>query len=103
MNIEATEAGEQPVYRIVVDDAASKDFSKLTAKAKGQVGKLIDTLAINPHGGNVRELVGFKGVYRKRMGDYRVIYMIEEGVLVVIVVAVGSRKDIYDLLKRRIR
>ena len=94
---------EKEVYRVELDDAAERDFNKLTHKAKGQVAKLIDTLAADPRAGNVRELVGFKGIYRKRTGDYRVVYTIEEDVLVVIVVAIGPRKDIYEMLKRRIK
>lgn len=94
---------EKKVYRVELDDAAERDFEKLSSKAKGQVAKLIDTLADNPRAGNTRELVGFKGIYRKRTGDYRVVYTIEEGALVVIVVAVGPRKDIYEMIKRRIK
>ena len=103
MDIDENEEGEQKVYRVELDDAASKDFTKLASKAKSQVAKLIDTLKVDPHAGNVRELVGFKGIYRKRTGDYRVVYTIEEDVLIVIVVAVGPRKDIYELMKRRIK
>lgn len=100
MNVEESEA---KVYRIELDDAAERDFDKLVPKAKGQVAKLINTLAADPRAGNVRELVGFKGIYRKRTGDYRVVYTIEEDALVVIVVAVGPRKDIYEMIKRRIK
>jgi mRNA interferase RelE/StbE len=103
MITDENEKSEQNVYRVELDDAASRDFDKLASKAKGQVAKLIDTLAANPRAGNVRELVGFKGVYRKRTGDYRVVYTIEEDVLVVIVVAVGPRKDVYERIKRRIK
>lgn len=97
------EGSEKKVYQIEVGEAAERDFDKLTNKAKGQVAKLIDTLAIDPRTGNVRELVGYKGIYRKRTGDYRVVYTIEDDLLVVLVVAVGPRKDIYELLKRRIK
>ena len=96
------ENGEK-VYRVELDDAAEGDFAKLTPKAKSQIVKLIDTLADDPRAGNARELVGFKGVYRKRTGDYRVVYTIEDDVLKVVVVAVGPRKDIYDTIKRRIK
>lgn len=90
------------VYQIELDDAAERDFNKLSSKAKSQVARLIDTLANDPYTGNVRELVGYKGVYRKRTGDYRVIYTVQGDVLVVTIVALGPRKDIYELMKRRI-
>ena len=94
---------EEKVYQVELDDAAERDFDKLTTKAKGQIAKLIDTLVTDPRTGNVRELVGFKGLYRKRTGDYRVIYKIEDAVLIVLVIAVGTRKEIYEKLKRRIK
>ncbi|MVM41802.1 type II toxin-antitoxin system mRNA interferase toxin, RelE/StbE family [Spirosoma sp. HMF3257] len=97
------EENEGIVYKVELIESAEKDFDKLSKKAKVQVAKLIDTLETNPRAGNVRELVGYKGVYRKRTGDYRVVYTIEDDVLVVIVVAVGPRKDIYDMIKRRIK
>lgn len=100
-NTEADEEDGQSAYHIELDDAASRDFDKLAPKAKKQVAKLIDTLVSDPRAGNVRELVGFKGIYRKRTGDYRVVYTIKDDVLLVLVVAIGPRKDIYDLLKRR--
>lgn len=94
---------EEIVYKVELIESAEKDFDKLTKKAQAQVAKLIDTLETGPRKGNVRELVGYKGVYRKRTGDYRVVYTIEDDVLVVIVVAVGPRKEIYEMLKRRIK
>ena len=90
------------VYQVELTDAAERDFDKLSPKAKSQVAELIETLANDPYAGNVRKLVGYKGVYRKRTGDYRVIYIVETDVLIVTIVAVGPRKDIYDLMKRRI-
>ena len=46
-----------------------------------------------PHG--VRKLSGEEELYRIRVGDYRVIYAIEDDALIVLVVAVGDRRDIY--------
>lgn len=97
------ETNERRTYHVELDDTASRDFEKLAPKAKSQIAKLIDTLAADPRAGNAKELRGFKGIYRKRTGDYRVIYKIEDDVLVVIVVAVGPRKDINEIMKRRIK
>ena len=96
------EESEDKTYNVELDDAAARDFNKLRAKAKDQVAKLIDSLEVNPYIGNVRQLSRYKGLYRKRTGDYRVIYKIDDDVLEVIVVAVGPRKDVYEILKRRI-
>ncbi len=51
--------------------------------------------AENPRPFGYRKLKGKKG-YRIRVGDYRIIYTIQDNVLVVEVVALGHRKDIYD-------
>lgn len=99
MNLETNGKKE---YQIELDDAAARDFDKLSPKAKGQVAKLIDTLANDPYAGNVRELAGYKGIYRKRTGDYRVIYTVQDERLIVLVLVIGPRKDVYETMKRRL-
>lgn len=49
----------------------------------------------DPRGLNTKELVGSPGLRRLRVGDYRVVYTIDDGELVVLVVAVGHRSTIY--------
>ena len=52
--------------------------------------------AINLHNiHSIKKLVGFKDYYRIRIGDFRVIYEIEDDILVVVVVSVGDRKEVY--------
>lgn len=97
------DSGSLKEYSIELDDAAEREFAKLPKKAKVQITKLINSLADDPRAGNVRELTGYRGIYRKRTGDYRVIYTIEEAILTVLIIAIGPRKIIYDLLKRRVR
>lgn len=89
-------------YSVEFDDEAVGDLDNLPQKARSQILKAVTNLTSNPRIGNVKPLKGYKGIYRLRTGDYRIIYSIEDDVLVVIIVAVGHRKDIYDVLKRRI-
>ena len=97
-----SEKNGEKEYQIELDDAAVRDFDKLSPKAKKQIAKLIDTLADDPYAGNVQELKGYKGIYRKRTGDYRVIYTIQNERLIVLVLVIGPRKDVYKTMERRI-
>lgn len=47
---------------------------------------------------NITKLVGYADRYRLRIGDYRVLYEIKDGQLIILVVGVGHRRDIYRLL-----
>ena len=51
-----------------------------------------------PHG--VKKLVEAEGLYRARVGDYRILYAVEDQLLLLIVLTVGHRKDIYKRLKK---
>lgn len=55
----------------------------------------VDNLSPNPFPQGIRKLVGSKDVYRIRVGDYRVLYNIFENKLIIEIVRVGHRKNIY--------
>ncbi|GAB3225723.1 type II toxin-antitoxin system RelE family toxin [Spirosoma arcticum] len=88
-------------YAVEYDEAALRDLKKLPKKAQGQIIELADDLAKNPRPEGVESLKQFKGLYRVRVGSYRVVYSIEDGNKVVIIAAIGDRKDIYKLTERR--
>ena len=73
---------------------AQKFIVKYTKKEKERVLKAIYQL---PEGNDIKELKGKqnKGLYRLRIGDYRVIYTINNGKLIVCVIDAGNRGDIY--------
>ena len=74
---------------------ALKTLVAMPANARALVKSKIDALAANPAGAqNVKKLVGREG-YRLRVGDWRVIYTIESGRLVVLVLDIGSRGGVY--------
>jgi mRNA interferase RelE/StbE len=89
-------------YRIEYDEAALEDLLKLPKKIQQQLIKSISRLGESPRSGNIKQLKGYDKLFRLRSGDYRVVYTIEDDVIIVTIVAVGPRKDIYDLLKRRV-
>lgn len=81
-------------YTVVIKKLAEKFIVKLPISEKERVLRAIYNL---PEGSDIRELKGKKnkGLYRLRVGDYRVIYTIDNGKLIVYVVDAGNRGDIY--------
>ena len=55
----------------------------------------IDSLADNPRPPDTKKLSGAEELYRIRVGDYRVLYAIQDKVLLVLVVKVGHRREVY--------
>lgn len=87
-------------YKIEFDEAAVKDLDGLTTKAQKQISEAVKKLKDDPRSVGSK-LKGYNKLYRLRTGDYRIVYAIEDNVLVILIIAIGPRKEIYDLLKRR--
>jgi mRNA interferase RelE/StbE len=82
-------------YRIEFAPAATRQFKKLSRDLQVRIGSKIDSLATTPRPSGVRKLEGKHSLYRIRVGNYRVIYEIQDKILLVLVLAVGQRADIY--------
>ncbi|MEO5715719.1 MAG: type II toxin-antitoxin system RelE/ParE family toxin [Luteolibacter sp.] len=82
-------------YRVEVAKGVEKDLRKIPAKDVARIIGAIEKLADNPQPQGSVKLSGYDIEYRIRVGDYRVIYQIHDSVLVVLVIEVGHRKDIY--------
>ncbi|CAL8974719.1 MULTISPECIES: type II toxin-antitoxin system RelE family toxin [Tessaracoccus] len=83
-------------YRIEVAPAAVRQLRKLDRAAQRRVQAAIELLASKPRPSGAKKLVGGDGEWRVRTGDYRIVYEIHDSVLLVLVVAVGHRRDIYE-------
>lgn len=83
-------------YAVEVAPAAVRQLRKLDVSARRWVQAAIELLAENPRPPKARKLVGGGGEWRVRTGGYRIVYEIHDGRLVVLVVAVGHRRDVYD-------
>ena len=83
-------------YRIEVAPAAVRQLRKLDRVAQRRVQAAIELLASKPRPSGAKKLVGGDGEWRVRTGDYRIVYEIHDSVLLILVVAVGHRRDIYD-------
>lgn len=83
-------------YRIELSPAAARQLRKLDGPARHRVQAAIELLATEPRPARAKKLVGSEGEWRVRTGDYRIIYEINDGVLVILVLAVGHRREIYQ-------
>ena len=81
-------------WRVEFERRAERGVDALSADTRERVIRALDKLATDPHrASNVKTLHG--GSFRLRIGDYQVIYALEGDVLVVLVVKIGHRRDVY--------
>ncbi len=81
-------------YEIIFSSSALKELKKLERKDQERIISALERLRIRPER-HVTKLVGDSG-YRLRIGQYRVIMDIEKGKLLILVIKVGHRKNIYQ-------
>ena len=82
-------------YRIELRPAAVKALRKIEAQDRGRVQGAIVLLGEDPRPPGAKALQSRDGL-RVRVGNYRIIYFIHDDVLLIVVVTVGHRKDVYD-------
>ena len=82
-------------YRIEIAPAAERQIRKLEVTTRQRIFKKIEALGNNPRPIGVEKLISAE-LYRVRVGDYRIIYEIEDRVTRVLVLKVGDRKEIYN-------
>ena len=83
-------------YRIEVAPAAARQLRKLDPPARRRIQAAVELLAQEPRPAGAKKLVGGDREWRVRTGDYRIVYEIHDQVLLVLVLAVGHRRDIYQ-------
>lgn len=83
-------------YRIEIKRSAAKELRKIKSQIDRQrIIERISSLAENPRPPGCQKLSGHEA-YRIRQGVYRILYTIEDEVLIVTVIKVGHRRDVYD-------
>ena len=76
-------------YRITFAPGAARQLRKLDPQARRRVQAALELLADEPRPPAATQLVGGAGEWRVRTGDYRIVYEIRDGQLLVLVIAVG--------------
>ena len=83
-------------YELRITTSAAKSLSKLPRVEQKRISSAITALPENPRPHGVTKLSGTVDSYRIRVGNYRIVYTIEDGELIIVVVRVGHRKEVYD-------
>ena len=81
------------MYRIVLKKKAKKFIDRLPMNEKRRVVAVIERL---PEGEDIKRMKGHEGLFRLRVGSYRILYTVDHGQLVVCVIDAGSRGQIYN-------
>jgi mRNA interferase RelE/StbE len=82
-------------YLVEVRPAARKALESITTRDRDRISRAVESLAENPHPHGSKKLRGGEGFWRIRVGDYRVIYTVIQDRLVVVVVTIGHRREVY--------
>ncbi|HYV95737.1 MAG TPA: type II toxin-antitoxin system RelE/ParE family toxin [Chitinophagales bacterium] len=82
-------------YKVVITATVRKYLDKLSDKIAAPLLTALQSLSENPRPHGYKKLKGRSG-FRIRKGDYRIIYEIEDDNLIVDVIAIGNRRDVYE-------
>jgi mRNA interferase RelE/StbE len=83
-------------YRIEWKHSAVKELKRLPKEVVVRILKAVEQLAATPYPSGVRKLIGSEHSYRLREGSYRIIYTVSSSALLIEVIRVGHRKDVYN-------
>lgn len=82
-------------YRIGFERRANKDLDSLPIRVRARILKALDRLAVDPYGAANVKALRSREAYRLRIGDYRVVYVVRRELLLVLVIEVGHRREVY--------
>jgi len=90
-------------YKLVITDSAAKELKRIPAKMQDRIFEKIEGLADEPKPHGHKKLKNFAisgndqdDYYRIRVGDYRVIYTIEDELITIFIMKIAHRKDVYE-------
>lgn len=81
------------MYRIIIKKKAKKFIDKLPINERKRIVEEIKRL---PNEENIKKLKGHDDLFRLRVGNYRIIYMVDHGILTVFIIDAGNRGEIYN-------
>lgn len=83
------------MYKVSIKNSALKEIQQIPKPFRVKIIEAIDSLAIDPRPNGVKKLENFKNSYRVRVGQYRIVYEIEDRQLLIEVIKVANRKEVY--------
>lgn len=82
-------------YRITLSPAAARELRKLDPQVRRRIQAALELLGVDPRPPAATRLVGGAGEWRVRTGDYRIVYEVVDDQLLVLVLRVGHRREVY--------
>ncbi|MBI3650717.1 MAG: type II toxin-antitoxin system RelE/ParE family toxin [Acidobacteria bacterium] len=83
------------IYTIEFTSKAERQFKKLPEQLQKKLTPKLDALAKTPRPSGIKKLEGGEDLYRIHIGDYCFIYQIQDDQLILLVIKIGDRKEIY--------
>ena len=85
-------------YEIVFKKSAAKELQSLPQKIQQKILDAVQLLSLNPYTEllQIKKMRGADSLYRVRIQDYRVIYLIEKQIIKVTIIKIGHRKEVYE-------
>jgi mRNA interferase RelE/StbE len=83
-------------YRVRVKASAERELEAFDSRARERVLGKLESLAGNPRPAGVKKLRGFRDLWRICVGDFRVVYSIDDAHATVAVLRIAHRRDVYD-------
>ena len=85
---------EAPPYEVRLHPAAAREYRRLQGPLRDRIRSAIDALAGDPRPASVVKLAG-RDDYRVRVGDYRIVYAVDDAERVVLVARIAHRREVY--------
>jgi len=85
-------------YRVELKPAAARQLSAIEKPAQRKIAAKIESLAKDPFPHDAKNISGKEDFFRVRSGDYRIVYKVKKKILLVLVIKIGHRRDIYRRL-----
>jgi len=81
-------------YKLLIKSSAAKELESVPSKDRRRIVKKIQSLSSDPRPSGCEKLSGGEK-YRIRQGNYRILYTIQDDVLIITVIRVGHRREVY--------
>jgi mRNA interferase RelE/StbE len=82
-------------HRVIISDAAKRDLRHLDKVLQQRVAARLQTLAIEPRPPGVLKLRGRENQWRLRVGDYRILYEVDDAAKLVRILRIAHRREVY--------
>jgi mRNA interferase RelE/StbE len=82
-------------YQVLIKGSARKELAALSLPLQKRIDTRIRALSENPRPNGVTKLAGDENLYRIRVGDYRIIYQIQDKALLVLMIKISHRREVY--------